>query len=308
MTTTTSPRKRRAKSKKASTPSSSTPSTTTDSTTTASTTTTSTPSSFTPTTSTTSSSTSTASATTRTRGKSNAQVNISSKNNFYGKDGTIWKSESNWKSSDYAQFSPTLDFSPKLTPESANLRTLEDFFHHLIDSFIVDKIVEYTNKRLFDDEKPITHDEMIGFFGLMLLLGVTKKSDIEISEIYNPASPHHSDWATACMPRDRFKLICSIITFDDVETRPERAKLNPKFHKMAEIFTQFQSNIQKYFEPGDKFTIDEQLYAYRGRCAFKQYIPSKPNKYGFKIWALVCAITGYLIYCTIYLGKFKNKE
>ena len=144
---------------------------------------------------------------------------------------------------------------------------------------------------------------MLGFIGLLLLLGVTKKNDVEISEIYNPASPHHLDWATSCMSRDRFKLICSIITFDDVDTRLERVQNNPKFHKMEEVFTRFKSNIQKFFQPGDKLTIDEQLYAYRGRCAFKQYIPSKPNKYGLKIWALVCAITGYLICCTIYLGK-----
>lgn len=34
-------------------------------------------------------------------------------------------------------------------------------------------------------------------------------------------------------------------------------------------------------------TIDEKLEAFRGRCNFKQYIPSKSNKYGIKIFALV---------------------
>ena len=34
-------------------------------------------------------------------------------------------------------------------------------------------------------------------------------------------------------------------------------------------------------------TIDEKLEAFRGRCGFKQYIPSKPNKYAIKIYALV---------------------
>jgi hypothetical protein len=36
-------------------------------------------------------------------------------------------------------------------------------------------------------------------------------------------------------------------------------------------------------------TTDEKLEAFRGRCGSKQYIPSKPNKYGIKIHALVDA-------------------
>lgn len=35
----------------------------------------------------------------------------------------------------------------------------------------------------------------------------------------------------------------------------------------------------------------------------KQYIPMKPVKRGFKIWALCCAITGYLLKFMVYEGK-----
>ena len=38
--------------------------------------------------------------------------------------------------------------------------------------------------------------------------------------------------------------------------------------------------------PGDNITVDEQLVPFRGRCSFIQYMPSKPDKYGIKIfWA-----------------------
>jgi hypothetical protein len=33
-------------------------------------------------------------------------------------------------------------------------------------------------------------------------------------------------------------------------------------------------------------TIDEMLVGFPGKCSFRQYIPSKPNKYGLKILAL----------------------
>ena len=39
----------------------------------------------------------------------------------------------------------------------------------------------------------------------------------------------------------------------------------------------------KYYEPSTYATFDEQLLSFRGRCAFKIYMPKKPDKYGLKI-------------------------
>ncbi|CAK1591365.1 unnamed protein product [Parnassius mnemosyne] len=36
--------------------------------------------------------------------------------------------------------------------------------------------------------------------------------------------------------------------------------------------------------------IDEQLYPYRGRFKFTQYIPSKPGNYGIKVWWICDAL------------------
>jgi len=49
-------------------------------------------------------------------------------------------------------------------------------------------------------------------------------------------------------------------------------------------------------------TVDEQLLAFRGRCSFKQYIPSKPAKYGLKMFALVDAKTAYTFNLEAYVG------
>lgn len=40
------------------------------------------------------------------------------------------------------------------------------------------------------------------------------------------------------------------------------------------------------YNPSPKVIVDERLVALRGRCPFKQYMPSKPSKYGIKIWAM----------------------
>jgi hypothetical protein len=44
------------------------------------------------------------------------------------------------------------------------------------------------------------------------------------------------------------------------------------------------SNLAKHYKPTEHLTIDEQLYPYRSRTKFIKYIPSKPAKYGIKVW------------------------
>jgi hypothetical protein len=62
---------------------------------------------------------------------------------------------------------------------------------------------------------------------VLLLLGVIKKNDVEISKIWEDLSVHRLDWVIAAFPRDRFQILCEHICFDDIETRAERALDNP---------------------------------------------------------------------------------
>jgi hypothetical protein len=48
---------------------------------------------------------------------------------------------------------------------------------------------------------------------------------------------------------------------------------------------------------------NEKLEAFRGNCQFRQNIPSKPNKYGIKIFALCNAKMFYTLYLEVYVGK-----
>ena len=51
--------------------------------------------------------------------------------------------------------------------------------------------------------------------------------------------------------------------------------------------------------------MDEHLARYRGKCPFKQYILSKPHRYGIKIYVLADAKTFYPINLEVYIGKTK---
>ena len=53
-------------------------------------------------------------------------------------------------------------------------------------------------------------------------------------------------------------------------------------------------NFQRYYELGEKITIDESLVRFKGRNSMKFYIPMKPHKWGFKMHLLCDADTNYL--------------
>lgn len=85
------------------------------------------------------------------------------------------------------------------------------------------------------------------------------------------------------------------VRFDDVnyrETRKQTDKLAP----IRKTFSIVVSNFGKFYSPtSDVVTIDEQLFAFRGKCSIRQYIPSKPAKYGIKHFALGDVKSAYTI-------------
>ncbi len=108
-------------------------------------------------------------------------------------------------------------------------------------------------------------------------MGELRKAHVEVNELYNIQSAQHVDWISICMSRDRFKLLCCTICFDDGDTRNEREQMNKKFHKFDEIFNHFKTKLQSGLKPSSNTCIDEQLYKYRGRCPFNTYHQNQPN-------------------------------
>jgi hypothetical protein len=50
-------------------------------------------------------------------------------------------------------------------------------------------------------------------------------------------------------------------------------------------------------------TVDEQLVGFRGRCPFRMYLPSKPDRYGIKIWWLTDTASAYAFNPQVDLGR-----
>ncbi|GBP32577.1 PiggyBac transposable element-derived protein 4 [Eumeta japonica] len=133
--------------------------------------------------------------------------------------------------------------------------------------------------------------------------GVILSSDSETEEIPELFDPVFSGTRyISVMSRERFDFLLNCLRFDDKSTRDER-KAQDKFAPIREWWEVFIQICRDSYKAGSYLTIDEQLLGFRGRCPFRMYIPSKPNKYGLKILMLCDSKTNYMLNAMPYVGK-----
>lgn len=145
----------------------------------------------------------------------------------------------------------------------------------------------------------MTSVELDAFIGILLAFGVSHNT-MQLSRLM---------WQTdalpifrAAMSYRRFVTLMRCIRFDDSRTRAFRQQTD-KAAPIRDIWNFLNNNLASNFEPYESVTIDEQLFPYRGRTKFTQYIPSKPAKYGIKVWWACDAKTKYPLQGKLYTGK-----
>ena len=103
----------------------------------------------------------------------------------------------------------------------------------------------------------------------------------------------------ATMSLQTFQMISRVLRFDNREIRARSDKLAP----IRDVWERWVRLLPPMFKSGPEVTVDERLVPFQGKCPFRQYIPSKPGKYGIKIWAACDAKTSYAWNLQIYTGK-----
>lgn len=144
---------------------------------------------------------------------------------------------------------------------------------------------------------------MRAYYGLLILAGVYRSHGQCINELWDDQTGPPIFRAT--MTLKKFKLINECIRFDDKEQRKgirSRDKLAP----IRNVYDKWVNRLKMCYTVGKNVTVDEQLVPFRGRCPFTQYIPSKPHKYGIKIWCLCDASTYYAWNLEVYTGRDRN--
>lgn len=110
--------------------------------------------------------------------------------------------------------------------------------------------------------------EMYAFFGLTLFAGIFGTN----------VQPSHELWGhngnpiyRATMSATRYKLILKYIRFDNGSTRSARL-VEGKSAAIDDVWNMLMNNVKPRYVPCAQITVDEQLFPYRGRTRFTQYI------------------------------------
>lgn len=128
------------------------------------------------------------------------------------------------------------------------------------------------------------------YFGLLLLAGVYRSYGKATEELWNDDTGRPIFRATVSL--ETFKTINRCVRFDDKSNRIER-RARDKLAPIRFVFDTWAHNLQKCYNLSSNVTVDEQLLLFRGQCPFLQYIPSKPDRYDIKIWAICDSSTSY---------------
>ena len=112
------------------------------------------------------------------------------------------------------------------------------------------------------------------------------------------------------MSRDRFTSILRFLHFannepddeDEEQDEPARPRVDDRIYKVRYVFEALKEKFRTSFKPFQKVVIDESLVLFRGRLAFKQYIPSKRHRFGIKLFVLCDCETGIILDAIVYTG------
>lgn len=186
-----------------------------------------------------------------------------------------------------------------------NTTSIASSFELFVTRPIQQLILKWTNKEglaVYGEERwvDVGEVELKCFIGLLILVGLYKGQDEPISNLWS--IEHGRDIFRKSMARDRFTTLTRCIRFDDAASRRQRRNTD-KLSPIRELMEMRVESLQSCYTPYENVTVDEQLVTFRGRCPFKQYIPSKPGKYGINIWVMCDSTTHYVCNLQVYTGR-----
>ncbi|XP_011484738.2 piggyBac transposable element-derived protein 4 [Oryzias latipes] len=151
--------------------------------------------------------------------------------------------------------------------------------------------------------KPMDEIELRAYVGLLILAGVYRSRGEALVSLWEPECGRPIFGAT--MSLRSFYQRSATLRFDDRSTRASRSA-SDRLAAVREVWEEWCDRLPRLYDIGPEVTVDERMVPFKGRCSFRQYIPSKPTKYGLKLWVACDARTSYAWRVQPYMGKLAS--
>ena len=172
--------------------------------------------------------------------------------------------------------------------------TSQQLLQYFLPTQLMEEFAHHTNDAAPHDWRHTTAQELYAFIGVHIYMGIDR---LPSTEMYWNENYRH-EFIVALFSRDRFKELLRY--FRIVPAPVADAARNPIPHVRA-LAEKLNHSFAAHYIPTEHLALDEAMCAWKGRSPIKQYIPSKPHKWGYKIYCL--ASETYLLHFEVYEGK-----
>ena len=201
-----------------------------------------------------------------------------------------------------------------------------DYFFKFIPATLIRLAKDETNKYAKFHQRYIArkidkywrnadYREVQAFIGVLVCMGIDRKSSVED---YWSSDPFlRNQGISTVITRSRFQQLMRYFHLADPENDPRRDPDEARRRRRCQEDPLYK--INPWMEPivdrcvnnykmGREISIDEGMVRFKGRSKFKQRLPHKPDRDGFKIWQLCDSTTAYIANFAPYLGvKFRDR-
>jgi len=153
------------------------------------------------------------------------------------------------------------------------------------------------------DNFNLSMKELKVFFGINIAMTYIKYPNVRM--YWSSQEGLKMNLIADAMTYNRFAEIKRFIHFADNYEKPQ--EVNDKYWKIRPVIDILHNSFHSAISTSHHIAIDEMMVPFKGRSSMKQYLKSKPKKWGFKIW-VQAGTNGYVHCFELYQGALKNNK
>ena len=146
---------------------------------------------------------------------------------------------------------------------------------------------------------PTNVPEMMAFVALLLSMGINKRP--RYSMHWSTSDVLRSPLYSSTMARNRFTAILRFLHL--ANNQAEDKFPFDKLFKVRPLLDIVLPSFLRIYKPGRNLSPDETMVKFKDRIGFKQYMPRKAAKWGFKYFSLNQSETGYTCAWKLFTGS-----
>ena len=126
---------------------------------------------------------------------------------------------------------------------------------------------------------------------------MTKYGGCEIEDYWKTTWESQISFFGRVMPRDRFELIFWMLHVSHTEGNSPK-----KVDKVSMLLKKLLGRFRQCYYPTCELTVDETMVGFTGQYSARQYMPTKPTKWGIKCFTVADSCNGYILNVLVYTG------